>query len=290
MKKLVCLVLTVVMLACMAFAVSSCGDKNNDANSSGNTGATGNTGSSGSAQNSEPTEKLICGVTEYEPMNWRENGVWTGFETEFALLVGERLGIEVEFQMIDWAQKFNELNSGAIDAIWNGFTATASEDGVPRMQLCDMSYSYMLNTQCVVIRTDRAADFRTRDDFAGKTMAAEAGSAGEPEAEDLVGDNGTVIGVAQQINTFMEVLSGSVDGAVIDLILAREQTGSGDYANLTIAFELDPEAYAIGFRKGDPMRDRVNQVMVELFNEGKVQEIAQRYGVLDNLLLDTNFG
>ena len=290
MKKLVCLVLAIAMLACMAFATASCDKGNNDANASGNTGASENTGSPEPPVNDVPLGKLICGVTEYEPMNWRENGVWTGFETEFALLVGERLGLVIEFQMIDWAQKFNELNSGAIDAIWNGFTATSSEDGVPRMQLCDMSYSYMLNTQCVVVRTDRASELTSRDSLAGKTLAAEAGSAGEPEAEDLVGDNGTVIGVAQQINTFMEVLSGSVDGAVVDLILAREQTGSGDYANLTIAFELDPEAYAIGFRKGDQMRDRVNQVMVELFNEGLVQEIAQRYGVLDNLLLDTNFG
>ena len=269
MKKIVCLIVTVAMLASLMLVAASCGGKN---------------------EPEKAVEKLICGVTEYEPMNYRAGGNWTGFDTEFAQLVGEKLGMEVDFQLIEWSQKFAELNSGAIDAIWNGFTATASEDGVPRMELCDMSYSYMLNTQCVVVRADRAADFRARGDFAGMTMAAEAGSAGEPEAQDLVGDDGTVIGVAQQINTFMEVLSGSVDGAVIDLILAREQTGSGDYANLTIAFELDPEAYAIGFRKGDPMRDRVNQVMVELFNEGIIQEIAQRYGVIDNLLLDSTFG
>ena len=85
-------------------------------------------------------------------------------------------------------------------------------------------------------------------------------------------------------------MSGAVDAAVIDLILAQELVGTGDYADLMIAFELDPEAYAIGFRIGDPLRDRVNQVIIELFDEGLVQEIARKYGVESNLVLDTTFG
>jgi len=224
-------------------------------------------------------------------MNYREGGNWTGFDTEFALLVGEKLGMEVEFQMIEWGLKFNELNSGAIDAIWNGFTATASEaDGTPRITLCDMSYSYMLNTQCVVVRSNRVGEFTSKDDLEGKTIAAESGSAGESKANDLVGDAGSVIGVGQQINTFLEVMTGAVDGAVIDVILAQELTGTGDYASLTIAFELDPEVYAIGFRIGDPLRDRVNEAMLELYNNGTLLLLASKYDLQDRFLVDTAFG
>ena len=265
MKKTICLILTVAMLASLMLVAASCGKKTE-------------------------APKLICGVTEYEPMNYRVGGNWTGFDTEFALLVGQKLGMEVEFQLIEWSQKFAELDSGAIDAIWNGFTATASENGVPRINMCDMSYSYMLNTQCVVVRADRAQEIRSANDAAGKTFAAEAGSAGESEAQDLVGDSGTVIGVLAQINTFMEVKSGAVDGAVVDVILARQLTGSGDYADLTIAFELDPEMYAIGFRKGDELRDKVNGAMKELYDAGTLLELAQKYGVDDRLFLDTSYG
>jgi len=234
--------------------------------------------------------KFVCGVTEYEPMNWREGGNWTGFDTEFALLVGEKLGLAVEFQMIDWAQKFTELNAGAIDAIWNGLTATALENGVPRITLCDMSYSYMLNTQCVIVHKNRLADFSSADDLVGKTLAAEAGSAGESKANGLVGDNGSVIGVAQQINTFLEVMTGAVDGAVIDYILADQLAGSGDFANIAIAFDLGPEVFAIGFRMGDPMRDRVNEVMKELYDNGTLMQLAVKYGLESRLVLDTSFG
>jgi len=89
---------------------------------------------------------LTCGVTEYEPMNYRdERGNWTGFDTELAMLVGKRLGIKVAFQEIDWGNKYQELQAGTINAIWNGFTANASENGVPRSNMVDFSYSYMLN-------------------------------------------------------------------------------------------------------------------------------------------------
>ena len=269
MKKILCLVIIVAMLTGTMLITASCGDSGTNSGSSG---------------------KLICGVTEYEPMNWRVGGEWTGFDTEFAILVGERLGLEVEFQMIDWAQKFTELNAGTIDAIWNGFTATALENGVPRATLADMSYSYMLNTQCVVVQQERLSEFTSEGDLEGKTLAAEAGSAGESKAKSLAGEEGNVIGVAQQINTFLEVMTGAVDGAVIDYILAEQLTGSGDFASLTIAFDLGPEVFAIGFRIGDPLRDQVNAVIKELYDEGKLMELAVKYGIDGRLVLDTSFG
>lgn len=238
-------------------------------------------------------DKIVCGITEFEPMNYRNaSGNWTGFETEFAQAVGEKLGLKIEFQLIDWGNKFIELNSKSIDAIWNGFTGNANEsDGTPRSSLCDMSYSYMTNQQCVVVKAERAGEFKSAGALAGKTIAAEAGSAGEAAAKDLIGGNGKIIGVPVQINSFLEVKSGASDGAVIDIILAQQIAGSGDYADLVIAdITLEGEVYAVGFRKGDALRDKVNKAMAELFDEGKVQQIAKKYGLENNLLLNRNFG
>ena len=290
MKKIFSIVLVVSMLAGAAVFAASCNSTPTPPASPSNTAPASPPPSAPASPSAKA--KLVCGVTEYEPMNFRDpSGKWVGFDTEFAQLVGEKLGMDVEFQLIDWGNKFIELDSGAIDAIWNGFTATASEaDGTPRINLCDMSYSYMLNTQCLVVRSERAGEFKSEADVAGKTVAAEAGSAGESAAADLIGDKGKVIGVAAQINTFMEVKSRAVDGAVIDVILARQLTGTGDYADLTIAFELDPEVYAIGFKKGSALRDKVNQAMKELYDAGTLLELAKKYEVDANLELDFNYG
>ena len=59
--------------------------------------------------------KMVIGVTLYEPMNYKdENGNWTGFDTEFAQAVCEKLGVEAEFIVIDWDNKIFELDSKKI--------------------------------------------------------------------------------------------------------------------------------------------------------------------------------
>jgi polar amino acid transport system substrate-binding protein len=235
--------------------------------------------------------KLICGVTEFEPMNWREaNGKWTGFDTELAELVGQKLGLKVEFQEIDWGSKYQELEAGTISCIWNGFTANSSDNGVRRSDLVDFSYSYLLNQQCIVIRTARSGEFRNPGDMEGKTAAAESGSAGEESARDMIGDAGSFIGAAAQINTFIEVKSGAVDCAVVDILLAKRMAGSGDYSDLMIAnITLDHEVYAVGFKKGSDLRDKVNKALKELYDEGKMKTLAAKYRLEEQLVLDTNF-
>jgi polar amino acid transport system substrate-binding protein len=223
MKKIFCLVLTLLLVFSMAAVFTACGgggDENGGDVDNGEDYASGGT--------------LVCGVTDYEPMNFRDNaGNWIGFDTEFALLVGEKLGMEVEFQEIAWANKYIELEAGTIDVIWNGFTANAAEaaTGVLRTDIVDMSYAYMLNQQCVVVKADRTGEFTSEDDLVGKTIAVESGSAGESVAQDLVGEAGTVLGAAAQVNTFVEVKAGTSDGAVVDLLLAQRMAGSGNYGD-----------------------------------------------------------
>jgi len=235
--------------------------------------------------------KLICGVTEYEPMNFKDDrGNWTGFDTELALLVGRKLGMTVEFQEIEWANKYQELEAGTINAIWNGFTANAFEDGTPRSSMVDFSYSYMLNQQCVVIKADRAGEFTSIEALNGKTAAVESGSAGESAAKAAIGDSGSIVGSPAQINTFLEVKSGAVDFAMIDILLAQRITGTGDYSDLIIAdITLDYEVYAIGFKKGNALRDKVNNVLKELNDDGTLMELAVKYRLEDSIILDTNF-
>ena len=235
--------------------------------------------------------KLICGVTEFEPINFRDsNGKWTGFDTELALLVGQKLGMTVEFQEIEWSAKYQELEAGTINAIWNGFTANASEDGVPRSKMVDFSYSYLRNQQSIVIRSARAAEFRSVGNLAGKTAAAESGSAGESFAKEAIGNNGRIIGSPAQINAFLEVKSGAVDFAVVDLLLGERLAGSGDYSDLMVAnITLDHEVYAVGFKKGSDLTQKVNKALQELYIEGKMMELAKKYKLEDSLVLDTNF-
>ena len=66
---------------------------------------------------------------EFPPYGYRdENGEYVGFDLELAEEVCNRQGWELVKQPIDWDSKDMELDSGAIDCIWNGFTMNGRED------------------------------------------------------------------------------------------------------------------------------------------------------------------
>ena len=233
----------------------------------------------------EGKQTLTCGVTIFEKMNEQDaNGNWTGFESEFAMEVGKILGMDVKFQIIDWTQKYNELNSGAIDCIWNGFTANSSDNGIKRSDLVDFSYGYMLNQQCIVVKKDKVADYTSEESLKGKTACVEGGSAGETYATSVT-DADKVSKATAQINAFPEVKSGAVDFAVVDILLAKNICGTGDYAELAIveAIELESEIYAIGFKKGSDLTAKVNDAIKKLEENGKLMELAKKYG-FENVL------
>lgn len=233
----------------------------------------------------ETKDVLTCGVTIFEKMNEKDaDGNWTGFETEFAQAVGEIIGMDVEFQEIDWGQKYNELNSGAIDCVWNGFTANSSDDGIKRSDLVDFSYGYMLNQQCIVVKADNLDNFKSEADLAGKTACVESGSAGASYAESVT-DKDKIFSTPAQINAFTEVKSGAVDFIVVDILLAQNLCGEGDYVDLAIveAIELESEIYAVGFKKGSELTAKVNAAIKELDESGKLMELAKKYG-FENVL------
>ncbi len=270
MKKILSLTLALIMIMSTLFCFAGCGDKADD-------------------------NTLVCGVTIFENMNEKdENGNWIGFESEFAIEVGKLIGMNVEFQEIDWGQKYMELAAGTIDCIWNGFTANSSDkiDGVEtkRSDLVDFSYGYMLNQQCVVIKADNADAIKSEADLAGKKAGVEGGSAGEAYASSVIGENGSLEKYTAQNKAFLEVKSGAVDFAVMDIVLAKNVCGQGDYADLMIVEEivLDSEIYAVGFTKGSELTAKVNEAIKTLFDNGTIAALATKYGFENSVMFVEN--
>ena len=267
MKKILSLVLAIVMVATMAIAFTSCGKKSD-------------------WEKIQEKGEFVCGITIYEPMNFyadpTDETTLTGFDTELAKLVAEKIGVNVKFQKIEWGNKYVELNTNTIDCIWNGFTSNSKDDdGIERSEKVDFSHAYLDNKQCVVINTTKIAldSIKSAQDLAGKTATAEDGSAGDTYAKSV-----TTVGLvskSSQMDTFIELNNKTVDFAVIDLLLAEKIVGQGDFADLAIVdtIDIDPEVYSIGCRKGSDFDEKINEALVELLNEGKIEELAAKYEV-----------
>ena len=242
-----------------------------------------------SKKEDDQKEKLIVGYTDYAPMNYTEDGKLIGFDTELAQAVAAKLDMEIEFQLIDWSQKYSELASGNISCIWNGFTSNcADDDGVQRSEKVDFSYAYMNNEQCVVVNKDNLDSYKTTDDLAGKKGAAEDGSAGEGVVKKYIDKDGKYISCANQMGTLTELLGKTVDFVVIDKTMAKSIIGKGNYASLSMvdAIELESEEYSIGFKKGSDLTEKVNGALKELAADGTMMKLAEKYGLENYVITD----
>ena len=254
MKKLLALLLTLTL----AFSVfAACGK----------TEPTGGEGE-------EAKEKLVIGYTIYEPMNYMdENDELTGFDTEFALAVCEKIGRVPEFVEINWDTKFVTLDANQIDCIWNGMTIS---DEVKKN--CLVSKAYVKNAQVVVMAKDKIADYKDAESLKGLKFAAEAGSAGETAIKEN-GLDEKYSPVAAQTDALLAVAGGQADACVIDITMAKSMTAEGtSYEDYTYGVELTSEEYGIGFRLDDAeLKDAVDKAIDELKADGTLDSLAEKY-------------
>ena len=230
---------------------------------------------------------LVVGITYFEPMDYKAEGSdeWIGFDADMAKAFAESLGVDVEFQEITWDYKVEELDSKAIDCVWNGMTL-----GEDVMAAMGTSVPYCTNAQVLVVPADKAADFEDLTSLEGLNVAVESGSAGEDAAIAL---GATTVPVQSQANTLMEVSAGTSDAAVIDLLMAGAMIGEGtSYEDLTFTLNLNDaqglpsEEYGVGFRKGSDLVDAFNEFWAKKVSDGTVLETATTYGVQDAVILD----
>lgn len=219
--------------------------------------------------------KLIIGYTDYAPMNYTDDsGTFTGFDTELATLVCEKLGIEPDFVEINWDTKVVELNAKTIDVIWNGLTINPE-----LMEAMEITKPYVKNAQVVVMKED--ATYEGTESLIDKSVSAEQGSAGEKTVQ---GDDNlkqaSYVPKTLQTEALMEVKAGTADAAVLDLTLANTMTGEGtNYDDIIIVDHLNEEEYGVAFRKGSDICEEVNKIFDELIADGTMDALAEKYGL-----------
>lgn len=272
MKKLWALLLALAMV----LALAACGGK--DETPADTTDTTDPVGTEEPAADSDLAYvqnkgTLVVGITEFEPMDYQDaSGNWIGFDADMAKAFAESLGVDVEFQVIDWDNKVFELDGKTIDVVWNGMTLT---DEVKSAMEC--SNAYCNNAQVVIVPADVADQYQDVDSVKDLAFAVEAGSAGAAEVEAL---GASYTEVADQATALLEVSSKTADAAVIDALMAAAMVGEGtSYADLTYTASLNSEEYGVGFRKGSDLAAALNDFFQASYADGTMMEIAETYGV-----------
>ncbi len=287
MKKFIAALLFTVMCT---ISLAGCGAPG------GTKGASDETKAAEGSEWEEISKKgeMTIGMTLFAPMNYYDdNNQFVGFDTELAEAVGEKLGIKMNFVEINWDSKEIELNAKNIDCIWNGMCNTKE-----REENMTLSKPYLYNLQAMVMKADREAEIMK--DVTGLTLTAEKGSTGEGRVQGTIADDETTVVSASEYfakanyvasdsmaKALMEVKAGTADVALVDSVAAYGMVGPDtDYADLVVNVKnnFGLQAYVVGFRKGSDLAEKVNGAFDELYEEGTVAALAEKYNLTDTLV------
>ena len=219
---------------------------------------------------------LVVGIMDYAPpcAYIDSNGKAVGFDVDIFTEIAERLDIEVEFKVINWANKENALDKGEIDCIASAFTFSKS-----RQLDYALTIPTLYNAQVVVVRNN--SKIVGLNDLYNKKI----GYLHSINIFQLLEENVNFNAGFKQVVSYPSFLVAlddlklhAIDAVIMDLLIINSimEKSVSDYRVLEEA--LTSEKYVYAFRKNDKLlRDVVNKIMLELEYEGKVLEFSKKW-------------
>lgn len=219
---------------------------------------------------------FVLGLDDsFPPMGFRnENNEIVGYDVDLAREVTKRMGVKLVLQPIDWNAKEQELNTGKIDCIWNGFTITDE-----REKALTFSKPYLRNAQVVVVRSD--AGYQTLADLKGKIVGLQAGSSASDALDSAVEFKASlskVVDFKDNLTALMDLEIKGLDAVVMDLLVANDNIVRSGKAYRILDESLAPENYGIGFRKADiALMEKVQETLEAMALDGTIASISNTW-------------
>ena len=233
----------------------------------------------GCGQKDDGAKKFVVGFdADFPPYGYKDGDTYKGFDLDLAREVCKAKGWTFVANPINWDAKDMELNSGAIDCIWTGFTMQGREEGYT------WSSAYIDNSQVVLVKV--GSPIKTLKDLAGKTVGVQTDTPVQKAlskggAKEALGATFKSLVVEPNYNQAVNELSmGALDAVALDVGVAQKKM-----ADLPGKFVMLPEivmteTYGIGFKKGNvALRDEVEAELKKLFANGTAAKIAAEYKI-----------
>lgn len=235
-------------------------------------------GRSESGASGQELPHITVGCDDYEPYSYIEaSGDFGGVDVELAVEAFHRIGYEPKFQIIQWEDKDELLNSGAVDCLWSCFTMTERED---RYQWAG---PYLYSRHVVVVRED--SDIRTLADLEGRRVGVQATT--KPETVFLERTDPRIPQVKQLYScSTMADLQALLRKGYVDAIASHQETmrllvkdSKGLYRMLDES--LYTAQLGVAFQKGThkELAQQLTDTLQAMKQDGTMDRIVEDYGL-----------
>ena len=208
----------------------------------------------------------IC--SDYPPFESRnDNNELVGYDVDLANMIGQELGKKIEFVDMSFNVLLNSVQSGKIDMVISSVGITEE-----RKKQIDFSIPYFFNRLTVVSRKDLPLqDERALED---KRIGVQLGTSFAHWTKSRNLKNVTTMDLNPQL---IEALKAKqIDGVIIDYtqaaIFCRKNS------DLVHHFlQHDEKGTAVVFKKGNPLREHVNQILEKLKTSGQMTALEKKW-------------
>ncbi len=266
--------LVLILLLCfsLTMVLGGCSSAKNDAKKTPTPAQTDT-----SWQDIQDKGYFVMGLDDaFPPMGFRdENNEIVGFDVDLAKEAAKRLGVDVKFQTIVWESKLEEINSGSIDVIWNGFSVTPE-----RQKEYLFTKPYIKNRQVIVVTAD--SPIKTKADLEGKKIGIQAGSSAQDAVladkatYDVIKDN--LLEFDDNVMAMKDLKGGGLDAVVVDIIVGKYYVSKhpGEYKFLDEDFGA--EDFAVGLRLTDKaFLAEMNKALDAMKADGTASQISNKW-------------
>lgn len=220
-------------------------------------------------------EKLRIGTEgAYPPFNEIDNtGKAVGFDLDIAHALCEKLGAECSVVTSDWDGIIPALNTRRFDFLVASMSITEE-----RQRAVDFTNPYYTNKLQFV--APKKSDFEADKDYLkGKTIGAQRATIAGQWLEENLGDLVSIRLYDTQENAYLDMASGRIDGVLADVFVQYEWLQSDAGADFEFKGEpvFDDDKIGIAVRKGDPLRERLNEALQAIVDDGTYEKINAKY-------------
>lgn len=277
MKKIVTLVLALAMV----FALCACGS------------AAAPAATEAPAAGAASSETLILGTSaDYAPFEFMypdENGSMTygGIDVFAAEYIAETMGKTLTVENMSFDYLLASLQKGDYDIVMAAMEATDE-----RKNAADFSDPYYTDYPAMIlVKADKADQYKTLADFDGKSVAAQTATT----KEDIVKEQmpGANLVSLQNVNDIVnQLVNDKIDAAVLDGGVALQYEKSN--ADLKVASASDElgaaEPYCIAVQKGDPkgLLPAINAAIKKMNSENKMDEFIAKADELGDVAVEVS--
>lgn len=228
---------------------------------------------SGTDQPAEEKTFTYAMSGQYRPFNYYdENKQLTGFDVEIGRALAEKMGMKPEPIATPWEGLISGLKAKKYDAILGSMTITPE-----RQKQVDFSDPYYISGPQLFVRGD--SQFKGIQDIKENTpVGVLISSVYYQEARKY---SQTIKNYTSDVTALQDLARGRVEAVITDRFVGKIAASGQKLDIKPVGDLLFVENVGIAFRKGDPLREKVNKALEEIKADGTYQAISEKYFGMD---------